>query len=92
MRNWSREIEISTIDHVIISGHTDVLGDAAYNIRLSQQRAEAVKLFMTDLGWIPELIEVQALGESQPIAPNDTPENRSRNRRVVIDLFELGQL
>ncbi|MDW3192503.1 MAG: OmpA family protein [Cytophagales bacterium] len=92
LQSWSQELEASTIDRVVISGHTDNAGASDYNLRLSQRRAETVKTYLTNLGWPPELIVVQALGESQPVAPNDTPENRSRNRRVVIDVFELGQL
>lgn len=91
LHNWSQEMETSTIDRVVISGHTDDAGTTDYNVRLSERRAAAVKSFLTNLGWPPEIIEVEGLGESQPIAPNDNLENRSRNRRVVIDVFDLGQ-
>lgn len=90
LQNWSSGIDRSAVNRVVISGHTDDAGTTPYNVGLSQQRAESVKAFLTSLGWPPELIEIQAFGESQPIAPNDTPENRSRNRRVVIDVFESG--
>ncbi len=89
MSNWSREIETTEVDHVVVSGHTDNAGTANYNLRLSQRRAEEVKRFLTSQGWPPELIEVRAFGESQPLVSNDTPESRSRNRRVVIDIYKL---
>lgn len=90
LRNWIREIDLSQVDHIVVSGHTDDAGTESYNLQLSQLRAEEVKSYFTEQGWPPELIDVQSFGESQPVVPNDTPENRSHNRRVVIDVFALA--
>ncbi len=92
LSDWTQEMVTSSIDRVVISGHTDDVGTIEYNQQLSERRAEAVKTYLIGMGWPPELIEVQAFGETRPLAPNDTPENQSRNRRVVIDVYELGQL
>ncbi|WP_461394823.1 OmpA family protein, partial [Deferrisoma sp.] len=69
--------------NVIIEGHTDSMGTEEYNIRLSARRANAVAKVLTDrYGISPDRITVQSLGESRPIAPNDTEEGRAQNRRI----------
>ena len=68
-----------------VVGHTDSTGSAEFNQRLSQARAEAVSQFMEKgLGVPSERIEVQGAGESNPIAPNNTPEGRKMNRRIEV--------
>ncbi|MTD37691.1 OmpA family protein [Erwinia sp. CPCC 100877] len=72
---------------IVVSGHTDNTGNPALNQRLSLKRAEAVRDWMRDTGDVPEsCFAVQGYGESRPIAANDTPEGRARNRRVEISL------
>jgi outer membrane protein OmpA-like peptidoglycan-associated protein len=67
---------------VVIGGHTDSQGDSIPNMRLSQERAMAVRDYVIDAG-IPEnrLLAV-GFGESEPIADNDTDEGRALNRRI----------
>lgn len=76
---------------VSIRGHTDDVGDEAYNDDLSRRRAEAVAERLESAhGVDPARLEVVGLGERQPVAPNalpngaDSPEGRSKNRRVEI--------
>jgi outer membrane protein OmpA-like peptidoglycan-associated protein len=67
----------------VIAGHTDNYGSEVFNKGLSKERAQAVKSYLVDRhGVDPERLEIRAYGESMPIAPNDTPENRQLNRRV----------
>jgi len=69
---------------VIIEGHTDSTGPADYNLKLSQKRAEAVrKILIEKYGISPDRVIAKGYGETRPIAPNDTPEGRAKNRRVV---------
>lgn len=68
----------------VIDGHTDDLGDAAYNQALSERRAEAVALYLVAKGIARDRLTVRGHGESVPVAPNDTDESRRRNRRVEI--------
>ena len=69
---------------VTIEGHTDDQGEPAYNQRLSERRAEAVRAhFAVQLDGSFAL-EATGYGETRPVAPNDTDEGRARNRRVVI--------
>jgi outer membrane protein OmpA-like peptidoglycan-associated protein len=66
-----------------IVGHTDSDGDDAMNLDLSKRRAANVKTkLVNDFGIDASRIETDGLGESQPIGPNDNPENKSKNRRV----------
>lgn len=70
-------------------GHTDAVASEAYNQRLSQQRAEAVRDFFASHGVAPERIAIAWQGESQPIAPNTTEDGRAQNRRTEITLRPL---
>ncbi len=72
-----------------IEGHTDSTGDDAFNLGLSQRRAEAVRDFLVETYDIGEArLEIQGLGETQPVDDNDTPEGQQNNRRV--ELVKLG--
>jgi OOP family OmpA-OmpF porin len=69
--------------NVVIEGHTDSMGTAAYNKKLSQRRAESVKKYMVEKGGIDaNRIKAIGFGEEKPIASNDTDEGRQQNRRV----------
>ena len=78
------EFDGKTADSVIVEGHTDASGDAAFNQQLSEQRAEAVKTELVANGAKAEKITTVGYGESKPIADNDTREGRAKNRRVEI--------
>lgn len=72
----------------IIEGYTDNIGSAESNVKLSDDRAKAIKDFFTDSCQInTEMIETYALGESNPVADNNTEEGREKNRRVEIIVF-----
>ena len=74
---------------VVLAGHTDNSGDTAYNQRLSEQRAAAVKAYLVQkFGLDAARILTRGYGESRPVAPNDTPQNKQRNRRVEVWLNE----
>lgn len=67
---------------VLIEGHTDSVGPEGYNMWLSIQRAKAVEGYIVSRGIAEERMDVKGLGESDPLASNDTPEGRAKNRRV----------
>lgn len=70
---------------VEIQGHTDSVGDAAYNFQLGEQRAESVRRYLSKGHGLPlHRMSVISYGETAPIADNDTPDGRSRNRRVSL--------
>ncbi len=68
---------------VRIVGHTDADGDDAQNLSLSKKRGEAVKAALAaEFGIDKNRLETDGLGETQPAAPNTTPEGKANNRRV----------
>lgn len=67
---------------VEISGHTDNVGSKNSNIKLSQRRAESVRNWLIERGIDPARIVAKGYGPDQPIVPNDTPENKRKNRRI----------
>jgi outer membrane protein OmpA-like peptidoglycan-associated protein len=74
---------------VTLQGHTDSIGDAAVNQRISEQRALAVASLLISAGVSADRIVVAGHGESSPIAPNSTEEGRGANRRVEIEVSPL---
>ncbi len=68
--------------NITIFGYTDNTGSADYNLKLSGERANAVKTYLTSKGIENGRFNVSGLGIADPIASNDTPEGRSKNRRV----------
>ena len=73
--------------HVVVEGHTDSIGAEQYNLRLSEQRAEAVKRYLVRQGVDSSRVTTRGYGESRPIADNHTREGRAKNRRaeIVVD-------
>jgi len=67
-----------------IAGHTDNTGSKEHNMKLSQQRAEAIKNYLVRKGISPKRIVAKGYGDSEPIATNDTPEGRAKNRRIEV--------
>jgi outer membrane protein OmpA-like peptidoglycan-associated protein len=69
--------------HVVeIAGYTDNTGDQVLNVTLSQKRAEAVRQMLVEFGADPEMLIAKGYGIADPVASNDTPEGRRRNRRI----------
>lgn len=66
-----------------IQGHTDDVGSDKDNLSLSQQRADAVRDYLVEMGIPQERISSKGYGENQPIADNETEEGRSENRRTA---------
>ena len=73
---------------VEIEGHTDSSGDKTINMRVGEQRAEAVKRYLYEAHQVPlHKINVISWGEDKPVAPNNTRQGRAQNRRVVIRIL-----
>ena len=69
---------------VMIEGHTDSVGSDAYNLELSQRRADAVRDFLMQNGVKAAQITTRGYGKASPVASNDTAAGRQQNRRVEI--------
>lgn len=73
---------------IIIEGHTDDIGDDAYNLKLSMNRAHSVADYLLSKGIDKSKIQTEGYGSKRPIAPNTSEENRQQNRRVEISIKE----
>ncbi|MEZ4365308.1 MAG: OmpA family protein [Kofleriaceae bacterium] len=71
-----------------VEGHADVRGDAAYNLWLSQERADRVAHALIAAGVAPHQIDAIGLGATQPRATGDDDAAHARNRRVEFVLLE----
>lgn len=69
---------------VVVEGHTDSKGTEAYNVNLAQRRAQSVKQYLVKRGISSARIATEGIGESQPVASNDSEDGRSQNRRVEL--------
>lgn len=67
-----------------IQGHTDNLGRSMANLKLSQKRADAVRLYLIEKGIVAERLRSVGYGEEFPIADNHTSDGREKNRRVEL--------
>jgi outer membrane protein OmpA-like peptidoglycan-associated protein len=83
-----KEYKKTTVD---VIGHTDSVGSADYNQRLSENRARSVAEYLSGQGILQARLLVAGMGESQPVASNSTPEGRAQNRRVNIQIAPLTQ-
>jgi OOP family OmpA-OmpF porin len=75
---------------LVVEGHTDNVGDAQFNLALSQARAEAVVDYLVAGGVSPDRLSAIGYGESRPIADNDTKAGRAANRRIEFVIQEGG--
>ena len=71
-----------------VDGYTNTIGTAAYNMKLSERRAEAVKEALVKAGVAPCQIQTKGYGELNPIADNNTAEGLKLNRRATIFLSD----
>lgn len=71
-----------------IAGHADATGPEPYNLKLSEKRAKSVAQYITKKGFGNNRISVVSLGESKPVAPNNTIAGRRKNRRVEFKILK----
>ena len=79
------------LEMVIATGHTDSIGTEAYNQKLSERRAAAVKDYLVSKGIPASKVTTIGKGETQPVATNKTTEGRQKNRRVDIEFKGVRQ-
>lgn len=95
LRKVENAIEIFPGGRVIIEGHTDSFGGDDQNFLLSEQRAESVRQYLlVQMGINPEQISSIGYGETKPVANNETPQGRAKNRRIdirIVPNLDLSQ-
>ena len=90
-RAFKKALEVGTADKWIveIAGHTDNVGSPEANMKLSKERAESVRQYLLQVYGLPQnMVVAQGYGETQPIASNDAPDGREKNRRVVFRITQ----
>lgn len=80
------KIKDINLEVIIAVGHTDSVGSAAYNQKLSVRRAEAVKAYLVSKGIEKSRVYTEGKGKTQPVADNKTAAGRAQNRRVEIEV------
>ena len=70
-----------------IAGHTDNKGDKKYNQTLSQKRAESVVNYLVQKGIALTRLTAKGYGDTMPVAPNVTEENKAKNRRTELKVL-----
>jgi outer membrane protein OmpA-like peptidoglycan-associated protein len=83
--------EVDPDKSIVVEGHTDSQGSDESNLALSEQRARSVRDYLVSQGVAQERITAKGLGETQPLATNDTSEGRANNRRVEIVIGNAKQ-
>jgi outer membrane protein OmpA-like peptidoglycan-associated protein len=78
--------------NILVEGDTDNTGGDAYNLELSERRAQSVAGYLMALGVAGSRVSTVGLGESNPVATNDTDYNRQQNRRVEVAIFANEKL
>lgn len=84
IQNLAKSLKDNPETNVLIIGHTDNTGSDAFNSRLSERRAESVKMFAMNQGIMSNRLSTEGKGENEPIADNTSEDGRAKNRRVEI--------
>jgi OmpA-OmpF porin, OOP family len=80
-------LQRNTTMKILVKGHTSSEGSDSYNQKLSENRAKAVVDYLTSKGVNGERLAFKGYGKTQPLYPNDTEENRTKNRRVEFEIM-----
>jgi outer membrane protein OmpA-like peptidoglycan-associated protein len=83
-------IDKTRLKSIIVEGHTDDIGSESYNMKLSVNRANAVKIFLTDLGVDSTNIIIKGYGKTKPKVPNVDNESRKINRRIEMSILKVN--
>lgn len=84
LEDLSKQLQRYNLNTIKVVGHTDNIGDPAYNQTLSEKRAASVSQIFIGAGFKPQNIQTMGRGASQPLVDNNSEENRALNRRVNI--------
>ena len=87
LRNLAASLEKYPGSDLLIVGHTDSVGTDSYNLRLSERRAESAAAYLVANGVDRSRLRARGLGETEPVAPNDSDAGRGKNRRVEVAIY-----
>jgi outer membrane protein OmpA-like peptidoglycan-associated protein len=92
LNDLAKTLEKYEDTNILIEGHTDITGTRAHNMKLSDERAEAVADYLQSLGVAKKRLTEQGYGPDQPVAENNTDYGRQQNRRVEVAIFANEKL
>ena len=87
LTDLTRSLEEYEGTEVLVVGHTDSSGEAAYNQGLSERRADSARSFLVASGLEADRVTAMGMGEMEPVGENDTNAGRQANRRVEVAIF-----
>ena len=87
LRNLATSLDKYPGSNLLIVGHTDSVGTDTYNLGLSERRADAAAAYLAAQGVTQSRIGARGLGETEPVAPNESEAGRSQNRRVEVAIY-----
>jgi len=87
LRNLAMSLDQYEGTDILIVGHTDDVGGADYNQRLSERRAQSAASYLSLQGVASGRLRTMGLGEGEPVASNATDEGRAQNRRVEVAIY-----
>ena len=87
LRNLAESLREYPGTELLVVGHTDAVGEEAYNQELSEERAGSAAAYLVETGISPERITTIGKGETEPVASNDTEFGQQQNRRVEMAIF-----
>ena len=87
LRNLAASLDKYPGSELLIAGHTDNVGTDTYNLALSDRRAESAASYLAAQGVERSRVSSRGLGETEPVAPNESEAGRSKNRRVEVAIY-----
>jgi outer membrane protein OmpA-like peptidoglycan-associated protein len=87
LRNLASSLDKYPNSSLLIVGHTDAVGADSYNQTLSERRARSTALYLAGQGVSAGRVRTMGLGETEPVAPNDTDSGMQKNRRVEVAIY-----
>ena len=87
LRNLAASLDKYPGSELLIVGHTDSVGTDVYNAALSERRAQAAASYLASQGVDRARLSSRGLGETEPVAPNDSDAGRTKNRRVEVAIY-----
>ena len=92
LNELARSLDRYDESNLLIVGHTDAVGRESYNQDLSERRAESAANYLVSQGVDPNRIDTRGLGETEPVASNESDSGRAKNRRVEVAIYASEEM
>jgi outer membrane protein OmpA-like peptidoglycan-associated protein len=87
LRSLAQSLDKYPGSDILVIGHTDAIGPSSYNLGLSERRASAAGDYLVSQGVTRTRVSTRGMGETDPVATNDTERGRALNRRVEVAIY-----